>query len=139
MFLTTVAGLTRPSRSSTAGCRKSAQLPGWRRIELRRQSSVAAAQRLHTSILPYHERVFDPHAELPIGIVESRLDRDDVADLDLVAVRRGQSEEWLLVHVQSDSVAEGVDVAFECGGVGAGRRVTVVCEEIADEGLVRRR
>src|SRR6476469_8492146 len=49
------------------------------------------AQTLHPS-LPHDERVFDAHADTVVGVIEARLDRENVAHFDEVLIRGLQSE-----------------------------------------------
>ena len=62
--------------------------PEVRREALRLESAAAVAERLHAAVFAHHERVFDPNADRALGEIQSRLDRDDVADFDHVVVRR---------------------------------------------------
>ena len=78
-------------------------------------------------IIVHDECVFDAHANAAIGEVESRLDRDDIAALDHVAASR------LLVNVETDAVAESVNVAFERLRIRARGRIAERLEKIADE------
>src|SRR5687768_12473409 len=101
----------------------------------RLQPVLPPAQRLH-SARGHHERVLDPYAQLALGKVEARLDGDDVALLDRVVVAGVEGERRLFVDLQSDAVAQTVDIAGEGGGVRAECLVAERFEVVADESLI---
>src|SRR5437016_5713989 len=117
--------------SGSRGSSATTELPTPRieRVGQRRQVLRAALAQRH--------QVLEPHAEADPGIVEPRLEGEDVAAAEDPFLAGMAAERGVLVQLETDPVAEAVDIAARRARIGDRRR-PAMCLEPRTGGLLER-
>ena len=93
-----------------------------------------------TAVRVHPHRIFQAHAQAPVGVVQPRLDGEHCPGHQPVGLARAHARPRALVDVQPHAMTQAVDIAILRFGVGFHRRVAQPFEQLAGAllvGLVR--